>query len=258
MGVFGKIDKSIDRMGYWGAFVQMAVAVLTNWTVNVGIFAGVVMTYASSLTNWLAEWGPVGWVAIGIGTALITSLVFSGTRFLLAKRSLSDATAEMVKTRANMSSVNPLAKTYEYEKIDIRELVTPLTNVVSGKTFVGCQIVGPVNFLLFGTTNIMNPKGQACEAVYADNEVYISNVVEVLDCDFRDCEFYNITFIVLPAQYEWFTNNLKTNCITKNPLDLKEFANQDELENPDDLVAIEPPEENAKPPAKKRTRRVKK
>jgi hypothetical protein len=217
MSIFKRIDKTIDRMGYWGWFIEQVVRLVTSWTILSGIAAGAVMTYLSSITEWLAVWGPVAWGGIGIGVALTTMLAVSRARLWASSRTLSAATERLVDARTQYSGANPLAKTFEHERINLHDLTTPLSSQIRGKTFVGCQIVGPVNVLLFGSTNIVNPQGLACEAVYADNDVFVTNAVQVYDCDFRDCEFFNVTFTVLPEQYDAFSNALGVSWITKNP-----------------------------------------
>ena len=156
------------------------------------------------------------------------------------------ANERYIQARVSKSTINPLDVTFTNERIDLRDLIRPLTNEIKGKTFVRCQIVGPINLVLWGNTNMANPDGIACEAVYADNAAPIANAVFMTNCDFRDCEFFNVTFLVQPHQYNHFTSQIACTWITQNPDHYTVFkdgimhAKEPELELP--LQLERPPE----------------
>lgn len=212
-------------------FLRIEPAVsLTSWIAS---------TVYGLITNWALVWATVGAIAVtwsgmvqgyplgthgliisAVATAVIIYALVSRGRLWSARTSVEKATERYIEARVGKSSVNPLDITFTQERIDIRDIIRPLSQEVRNKTFVRCQIVGPINVVLIGSTNIANPRGTACEAAYCDNDVFISNAVKLIDCDFRDCEFFNVTFMVLPDHYEKFISNIMTSWITSNPSNL--------------------------------------
>lgn len=229
--------------------VERLWSIVTNWTLLGGLFGGAIMTYYSVATEWIAITGPAVVAGIGIGTACIISLVVSRTRLWTAQRAVEQANRRYINARAALSAVNPIDIVYTNQRIDVRDITRPLTDSVRGKTFVGCQIVGPVNIRLSGTTNLANPAGVRCESIYLDNNVEPTNVIWCIDCDFRNCELFNVTFLVPPADFERFTVQILTNWITKNPHNYTEFdprngkmLTRDEPELPFQLPQAEKPQ----------------
>lgn len=211
-----KLEPSVS-LGWWA--VERLWSIFSNWTILSGLIGGSIMSYWSAVSRWADTYGPAVVGGIGIAAALVIMLCVSRIRLWNARRDLEKANIRYVEARSSMSSINPLADVFTSERIDLRDLTRPLTNSVSSKTFVRCQIVGPVNVVLQGNTNMANPNGIACEAVYANNGTRISNVIELIDCDFRNCEFFNVTFIVLPYQFDHFSNQISITWITENPRD---------------------------------------
>ncbi|MGS4887503.1 hypothetical protein [Roseibium sp. MB-4] len=175
------------------------------------------MSYWTSISRWADQFGLAVTGGVGIFSTLIIMLAIARIRLWNTRRSVEKANERLVIARTNTSSINPLDVVFTNKRINLNEMTRPLTNNVNGKTFVQCQIVGPVNVLLVASTHLAGPKGIACEAVYIDNTVWPSNVIQLIDCDFRDCEFFNVTFLVRDTDYEYFCNQLMMNWITRNP-----------------------------------------
>ena len=203
--------------------VERAWSIFSNWTVISGLLSGALMIYLSAITNWIASRGPAAVGGIGIATALAVSLSISRIRLWAARRATEKATERFIEARVSKSNVNPLDVTFTNQRIDLRDLTRPLTTMIKGKSFVRCQIVGPVNVILWGTTNLANPTGVGCEAVYCDNDVHSTNAIFLADCDFRDCEFFNTTFLVFNFQFDHFIRQIGLNWITSNPMNYTYF-----------------------------------
>lgn len=194
---------------------QSIYAIVTNWAVIWATLGAIAVTWSGVIQGY--PLGMHGLALTAIGTAFVIYALVSRGRLWSARTSVEKATERYIEARVGKSNVNPLDVTFTQERIDVRDIIRPLSQEVRGKTFVRCQIVGPINVLLIGSTNIANPRGTACEAVYCDNNVYISNAVQLIDCDFRDCEFFNVTFMVLPDHYKKFSETIITSWITSNP-----------------------------------------
>ena len=209
---FLRIEPAVS-FGTW--FAQTLYAIFTNWALIWATLGGLAVTVSGILQGY--PLGVHGLILTALGTTFLIYAVVSRARLWASRTSVERATERYIEARVGKSTVNPLDVTFTQERIDIRDIIRPLSNEVRNKTFVRCQIVGPINVLLIGSTNIANPRGTACEAVYCDNNVYISNAAQLIDCDFRDCEFFNVTFMVLPDHYKKFTENIMTSWITSNP-----------------------------------------
>ncbi len=198
-------------------------SLVTNWALIWATLGAIAVTWSAALSGY-----PLGSLGLVLTVAATSTAIYAAVsrgRLWNARRSVEKATERYIEARVSKSTVNPLDVAFTSQRIDFRDLIRPLTSEVKGKTFVRCQIIGPMNVVLLGSTNLANPNGIACEAVYTNNDVYISNAINIIDCDFRDCEFFNITFMVTPDSYPHFTHQILTNWITTNPFNYTRFEN---------------------------------
>lgn len=198
--------------------------IFINWPFLSALIGGGVMTYATTVQDWMLT-NPVSSAVLIIGTMVIVGLAVARIRLWVSRRDVEKANERYIAGRTNGSLVNPMDVIFEGRRIDFRDMTRPLTDEVRNKTFRRCQIVGPTNVILMGSTNLAGQSGIACDAVYCDNLVHVSNAIRLTDCDFRDCEFFNVTFMVGPEDYERFSHAIAVSWITPNPRNLGVYQN---------------------------------
>lgn len=206
-------------LGWWA--IERTYQVAINWAALAALASGAVMSVAAYFSGY--SWADlVFWaLVIAIAAAVATNRMMLWS----ARRGVARAELRYVESHLDRANVNPLDETFTKVRIDLRDLLTPLSQTIKDKSFVKCQIVGPLNLVVYGTTTITfpnGPKGGNCEAVYCGNGTLANNAINIVDCDFRDCEFFNVTFMVYPHQYEHFTASIAVRWISENPQGLKE------------------------------------
>jgi hypothetical protein len=112
-----------------------------------------------------------------------------------------------------------MATTFTAKRVSIRELLPPIGNLVEGKTFVDCDIVGPANLFLLDGVSMHQYGGQNVDLVVLDDNVTPWNAIYLKHCDFRKCRFYNITMLTTKDGYKAFWKHVQISCIAGRPTD---------------------------------------
>ena len=150
--------------------------------------------------------GPIAWVAAGFGgfLCLVTSL------WILGKFRDNWITSS-IKRRFYEGAVriNPLESVFSHVRINIADLLPPLALRVNDKTFINCDIVGPAQIYL-DRSLMSNSGGESVDAVIGRPGANSMNGIIFVNCVFRDCRFYRVTFLVLESDYALFVANNPT------------------------------------------------
>lgn len=171
--------------------------------------------WAFRATGLFSEYAPFSWVMVGFAGLLTYALAvfllgIGRSRFV---RSKYDASF-MQET----GGVDPLAKVFESKRIYLNDLVLPSNARVIGKTFVGCEIVGPANMYLERNNNINNNASGQIDAVALSGESLFYNGIAFVDCVFKDCTFHRVTAFINRNEVEATKNIEWLNWITLLPV----------------------------------------
>lgn len=160
-----------------------------------------IAVWATRATAWLDAWGPIAWVTSGIIGVLIF-LSFAGICISLANRMLGFSIKRKLLSKAD--AVNPMDIHFLNKRIVLVDLFPPAPGAVEGKTFEGCDIIGPLNILPFNTpilkcTYVLTDYIAISMDAYRNNR--INNARVLRDCNFRQCRFYGISILVNENEY---------------------------------------------------------
>lgn len=159
--------------------------------------------WAASASAWLNAWGPIAWVAAGFGGFLC----FVVSLWILGKFR-DNWISSTIKRRfyEGTTRINPLETVFSHVRISIEDLLPPLVLRVNDKTFINCDIVGPAQIYLERST-MTNSGGESIDAVIGRPGASSMNGIFFINCAFRDCRFYRVTFLILESDYDLFVKD---------------------------------------------------
>ncbi len=185
-------------LGQW-AYDRIA----NNWQSLVAIFVGLGgMSYLASISQAIAEVGPVAIGGIGLFSALTIWIVLAWAQYLRAKaQERQSIAAATEKWKEQVDAVNPLDREFNKKRLSIVDLAHPVTKRVSGKRFIDCQLMGSAN-IVFSGKNILNLDAFGnCDVIVMNpnHKVPINNVVLFEDLEIIGGEILNCTLFIQPS-----------------------------------------------------------
>jgi len=206
-----------ERQGASAAFLVWLDRFVNWWSAAAGagiLTVGGLTAWAASAVNRLASYAPLSWVAAGILGALATALAFLLVQVAVRLRLRTRFDA---RNLAGPSPINPLEKTFVNRRIYVNDFVLPSNTIISDKTFIDCEIVGPANLYWWRGNNAPTLLGPPMDAVYLDPKKHFSNGIGLDNCIFRGCSFQRITLFVGAPDYEAVKGNAFLNWISETP-----------------------------------------
>ncbi len=137
-----KIEPEIT-LGQW-AYDRIT----NNWIWIVSIIGGGGLSYLATITAWIKPWGPVGYGAVGLATALVIYLILSFGYSFIGRARERSAQADYIRSRARQSTVNVLAPVHSHEKIELSQFFNHFYLPTENVRFEDCNLIGP--FMLGG------------------------------------------------------------------------------------------------------------
>lgn len=197
-----------------------AFFVRLEWRLSLFIQAtGVVASFA--LPAWavramemFSEYAPLSWVVAGFAGVAFAVIFFWlwQVAFILRVRAKFN-----VRLLEHPDPINPLDKTFEGKRIFLNDFVLPSHQLVEGKTFIDCDIIGPTNLYLASGNQASAIRLPQIDAVYLDPEIMFNNGVAFRDCVFRNCSFQRITMFIGDPDYGTMSDNPVLHWISLNP-----------------------------------------
>lgn len=177
-----------------------------NWQSIVAVFfGGGGMSYLASATEWLQPWGPVGYGAIGIMTALVLWIGISFAQNLRANANLRRVEASAIeKWKDIVDVINPMHSEFNKKRIKISDLVHPVTGTISQKRFIDCELIGPA---VIAFRNIEASRGSflGCDLVMLKPVgAHLNNIVILDDIVLVGGAVYNCTIYITPDMVDVF------------------------------------------------------
>lgn len=229
----GRIRRAISWC--WTHFSN--IAMLIGWAMSFALPA-----WATYAANLFQQYFPLSWVIagfIGAGAWVLFLRTYqSARRMRLMNQYYEDV-------RRTSDTVNPLETVFTNKRINIRDLMPPIGSEIRGRTFVKCDIVGPANLVVWDDVNISEASGQNVDGVLLSENPRYFNSIFLVKCDFRQCMFYNITFLVHRSQYHYFNSALVVPWITDIPQELQPQLNLPAPASPAEESAHSPPPDTA-------------
>jgi hypothetical protein len=174
--------------------------------------------WATHASAWLASYGPIGWVAAGFAGLCIFVILAWVCVITYGKIQLSSLNRRLL-SRAD--AVNPLDTHFHRKRIFLQSFLAPSGDPVEGKTFSQCEIVGPLNIIPFGcliTKSLYVSSDYIMVSNDAINLGTIRNGHVFRNCQFTECKFYFVSFLISEAAFELFDRAGGCNWITHIPV----------------------------------------
>jgi hypothetical protein len=176
-----------------------------NWQTLVAVFvAGGGMTYLAAITDWAHAWGPLGIGAVGLAAALAVWIGLALGASIRAKATLHKAhTTAIEKWKEQVDSVNPLASEFHTKRLRIADISHPISNRISNKRMIDCELVGPANLVMIGSSfshvGFMN-----CDIAVARDGAMIQNAILLENVTMIGGQIWNCTIFIPSNQIPAF------------------------------------------------------
>lgn len=195
--LFGILDRSVNRFGYWYTFVTL---------IGGSALVGSITSWLSSSVDTVSQYGWLGWwVAFWCGAILflIAVLLSFGGSSLRMHSILSK------KWSKEVENVNPLESEFNKKRIKWTHLAHPSKKTVKGKKFYGCELYGPVNLFFQNNVVFQGSVLSECNVVVVhprrDGTIQpMLNMMLVSDCEFHGGEVFQATIFILPDMVRQF------------------------------------------------------
>lgn len=168
--------------------------------------AFVVSSAGGALMAWLGQKSgllPIGWGLIGVAVFAGLYLLFVIGRRSLAASRKDRAAAIYAEHALEHSTINPLEKHFRNQRIRIADLHDPFGEGLSGRTFVGCDLIGPAVILLSTHTVYRgNQVVQGVEYIRVQmNSIRVwPNKLTLFGGVIENCRLHNIILLVPEEQ----------------------------------------------------------
>lgn len=162
-----------------------------------GVMTGttIIALLATYATEAVQQFSPLSYVIVALGTCVAVYLIYGLYAFATSR-------LQVVKFRQVMhdaNKINPLDTYFERQRIRVFDLAPAVGGLIVGKTFVGCEIVGPTNVMFSPTCTFHGNGGDGVDGLVIRHGRTAMNGFGFDGCTFRNCRFYLLTFMVPEA-----------------------------------------------------------
>lgn len=177
---------------------------------------GLIVSWSARLVGIFGQYAPFSWIVAGLLAAFITALIIAILAWAYRTRIRAKYDAKFL---GSSGPINPLAKTFEAQRIYLNDFCLPSHPFIDDKTFINCEIIGPANIMFAvgnsATENIQPP----LDAVLLNGKNPFTNGYAFRNCIFRKCSFQRITFFVTPVEYHLYKDHPMLNWISATQID---------------------------------------
>lgn len=204
------IDASVANVG--------AIAAWVKATLIPASLVGALIAWGAWASGIFQQYAPLSWIVAGVGGFLL----FGGA-IVIGHAIWQISYVRRVRAKYDEralelgSTVNPLDRTFEGKRIFLNTFVLPSHTFIDGKTFIGCEIIGPANVYWAYGNNAKDMRGPRVDAVYLDPKAVFYNGFTFTNCFFRDCSFQRLTLFVGLEDYPLVRQSGVPNWISLTP-----------------------------------------
>ena len=137
--------------------------------------------------------GPLGWIGIGLATALVLAALFMLVN--MGRRQSAEANYLLALSQVR-SKINPLADSFTDQVIYLPDLYLPRRQVHTNKQFKRCKLVGPGAIAMLGGSYISTSFLEAGSPIVLPENTMLTGVLVLENCTVEHCEFIGITLLV--------------------------------------------------------------
>lgn len=189
--VRGTLQEISAYLGFWPFIGGSALmAVLSGW--------------AAHATALLTPYAPLSWIVAGLGGAL--AFVVVAWIAVAIRNGIISGTIRR-RFYEQTDRINPLDTQFHNQRIKLADLMPPTGSEIEGKSFVGCEIIGPSNIAIRGS-HLTGCNFAIADAVLVKEGANVKNALAFRDCHFSKCKFYWVTLLVPEKQGEEFERGI--------------------------------------------------
>lgn len=203
--------EKIKRAGIWLWDHGNDVLSYGGWILSFSIPA-----WFGHITDWVSAYGPIGWVVCGFAGLL--AFVLSAAIWSFARAKFVSATIARNFYQTS-DRIDPMKTHFLNQRLNLEDFLPPGAGFVEGKTFEGCELIGPLNILTVDTF-VTACTFEVVDHIMIDIEkaLNIRNARIFKDCTFKKCKFFHVSFLIVEGAYENVTMQGGTNWITSTPI----------------------------------------
>lgn len=172
--------------------------------------------WAVKAANIFVQYEPLSWVAAGFLGALVAVLVFLVGQIALSIRMRRKFNERLTEDEL---TANPLDNTFVNKRVFLNNFTLPTHPFMAHKTFIGCDIIGPMNILLRSFNSIENTQLPRLDVVLLKPGSNPYNIFILDNCKFIRCSFQRITVFLDHSEFNNFKHLANFNWVTPTPAD---------------------------------------
>jgi len=157
--------------------------------------SGLVTGYLASLNDWIASYGPLGYWSAGMTGALVATL--TGAGFARLRLWWIEGNA-VNKWKDDVVGVNPLDHQFTGLRLRMSDFVHPVRREIANKTFIECELMGPINVCLMDHMHITGAGLLNCDIIVAGPDIPIFTAVRAERLTILRGTLVNWTIIIPP------------------------------------------------------------
>lgn len=187
-----KASKALGALGDW-----ILDKVIEKWPWIVTAGAGLAMSWAAAVSDWLARYGPVAWGGVGILTMAALALIY----WLWSAATRSRAVTKLAEDRERALTVNPLAGSFARMRLKLADFFDPFYQPTTAAKFTDCQLHGPAMVYLQGCT-LLNCVYTECQfVIVSPTTKRIIGATAFVHCTFERSKFIAATFLMSKSEF---------------------------------------------------------
>jgi hypothetical protein len=158
------------------------------------------MSYLAAISTWLKPWGPIGYGAFGLISALLIYAVLSYGYAAIGRGRQRSAEAGYIKSRATLSPINVLAPVHNHEKIELVRFFSHFYVPTENVRFEDCDLIGPAMIGIDGCQFLYSGFND-CEIVIVRGDRPVKGAAMFRFCTMLRCKIFRTTFVMNHASY---------------------------------------------------------
>lgn len=152
--------------------------------------------WAAWATDTLKTYGPFSYVISGIFGAALVALIFATFGWF---RYANSRASYLNRITTPPSAIDPFQSVFSQKRIDPKFLAEPITRLVSNKTLVNCELIGPGAIVFSGCHFQGKNKVGNCDFVQFEQGLTANefqNPIIFQGCTFRDCSMFHLILLI--------------------------------------------------------------
>lgn len=185
-------------------WLSRASGIYSFWPLVPSGILAVITGYLSSSVAWISQFGAFGWWSVGFLAFMLSGIAFAA---LGVGRERWISARAAARWNLTVDTVNPMADTFQDQRIRISDIAHPITKRIEGKTFLRFELFGPDNITVSGS-NMVGVHFNDCEFVIIKDGGAVKNVKLLDRCTFTNGAIWNCTIFMSQDDFQHMKNSI--------------------------------------------------